>query len=213
MYNLHAHTFLSDGALLPSEVAVRYQDKGYLAIAITDHADYSNIKPIAKAIVEFCKHWPKNSAIKVLPGVELTHLPPEQFKPLAALARKEGIKIIIAHGETPVEPVAKNTNRLALMSDIDILAHPGLISDEDTQLAKDRGIFLEITSRKGHRETNAHVIKQARKFGAKLILNNDSHAPEDIISPAELIKVGLDFGLTQNEIDKICEDVKVLLTK
>ncbi|MCX5668627.1 MAG: histidinol phosphate phosphatase domain-containing protein [Candidatus Omnitrophica bacterium] len=213
MYNLHAHTFLSDGNLLPSEVAVRYQDKGYSLIAITDHADYSNIKQIAKSIVEFCKRWPKDSSIKVLPGVELTHLPPEQFKPLAALARKEGIKIIIAHGETPVEPVAKDTNHLALMADIDILAHPGLISDADTQLAKKHNIFLEITSRKGHRQTNAHVIKQARKFGAKLILNNDSHTPEDIISPAELIQVGLDFGLTAAEIDKIYEDVKVFLIK
>ena len=58
MYNLHAHTFLSDGDLLPSEVAVRYQDKGYKVIAITDHADYSNIKQVARAIVEFCKRWP-----------------------------------------------------------------------------------------------------------------------------------------------------------
>jgi len=191
---------------------MRYLDKGYLAIAITDHADYSNIKQITKAIVEFCKRWPKDSAIKVLPGVELTHLPPEQFKPLAALARKEGLKIIIAHGETCVEPVAKNTNRLALMADIDILAHPGLISNEDAKLAKDRGVFLEITSRRGHSQTNAHVIKMARQFGAKLILNNDSHTPEDIISPAELIKVGLDCGLTAIEIDKIYEDVKELLT-
>ena len=213
MYNLHAHTFLSDGNLLPSEVAVRYQDKGYSLIAITDHADYSNIKQIAKSIVGFCKRWPKISSIKVLPGVELTHLPPEQFKPLAALARKEGIKIIIAHGETCVEPVAKDTNHLALLADIDILAHPGLITDADTQLAKKRGIFLEITSRKGHRQTNAHVIKQARKFGAKLILNNDSHTPEDIISPAELIQVGLDFGLTAAEIDKIYKDIQTFLIK
>ena len=213
MYNLHAHTFLSDGELLPSEVAVRYQDKGYRVIAITDHADYSNIKQLAKSVIEFCRRWPKDSDIKILPGVELTHLPPEQFKPLASLARKEGLKIIIAHGETPVEPVAKNTNHLALMADIDILAHPGLISDEDTELAKKRGIFLEVTSRKGHRQTNAHVVKQARKIGAKLILNNDSHAPEDIISPVELIKVGLDSGLTQTEIDKIYADIKTFLAK
>jgi len=213
MYNLHAHTFLSDGDLLPSEVVVRYQDKGYKVIAITDHADYSNIKVIAKAIVEFCRHWPKNSGIKVLPGIELTHLPPEQFEPLARLARKEGIKIIIAHGETCVEPVTKNTNQMSLMAGVDILAHPGLISDEDTKLAKKYGVFLEITSRRGHSQTNAHVIKQARKFGAKLILNNDSHTPEDIITPVELIKVGLDLGLTQIEIDKIYQDVKELLTK
>ena len=213
MYNLHAHTFLSDGALLPSEVAVRYLDKGYKVLAITDHADYSNIKQITKSIVEFCKRWPKDSAIKVLPGIELTHLPVEQFKPLATIARKEGIKIIIAHGETSVEPVAKNTNHLALMADIDILAHPGLISDADTKLAKDRGVFLEITSRRGHNQTNSHVVKQAGKFGAKLILNNDSHTPEDIISPVELIKVGLDLGLTTAEIDKIYQDVKEFLIK
>ncbi len=213
MYNLHAHTFLSDGDLLPSEVAVRYQDKGYKVIAITDHADYSNIKQVAKAIVEFCKRWPKDSAIKILPGVELTHLPPEQFKPLAALARKEGIKVIIAHGETPVEPVAKNTNHCALMADIDILAHPGLITDDDTKLAKARNIFLEITSRRGHNETNQHIVNQAKKFGAKLILNNDSHSPEDIISPEQLIKIGLDLGLTQIEIDKIYQNTKDFLTR
>ncbi len=213
MYNLHAHTFLSDGDLLPSEVAVRYQDKGYKVIAITDHADYSNIKQVARAIVEFCKRWPKDSAIKILPGIELTHLPPEQFKPLAALARKEGIAIIIAHGETPVEPVAKDTNHLALMADIDILAHPGLISDTDTKLAAQRGVFLEITSRRGHKETNTHVLDQARKFGAKLILNIDSHTPEDIITCDQLIKTGLDSGLTQIEIDKIYADVKTFLNR
>lgn len=213
MYNLHAHTFLSDGDLLPSEVTVRYQDKGYRVIAITDHADYSNIKQIAESVVEFCRRWPKNSPIKVLPGIELTHLPPEQFKPLAKLARKKGIKIIIAHGQTPVEPVAKGTNRLSLLADIDILAHPGLISDADTQLAARGGIFLEITSRSGHNQTNSHVINQARKFNAKLILNNDSHAPEDIITPKQLIKVGLDSGLTQVEIDKIYQDVKKFLIR
>jgi putative hydrolase len=213
MFNLHAHTLLSDGALLPSEVAVRYLNKGYSVIAITDHADYSNIKPVAAAVVEFCRRWPKNAGIKVLPGVELTHLPAQQFKPLATLARKAGVKIIIAHGESPVEPVVKGTNRAALLADIDILAHPGLISDRDTQLAARRKIFLEITSRRGHNRTNTHVVKQARKFGAKLILNHDSHEPQDIITPQQLAQAGKDGGLKQNEIDKIYREVKVFLTQ
>ncbi|MFA5362653.1 MAG: PHP domain-containing protein, partial [Candidatus Omnitrophota bacterium] len=42
MYNLHCHSLLSDGNLLPSEVAVRYLAQGFKTIAITDHADYSN---------------------------------------------------------------------------------------------------------------------------------------------------------------------------
>jgi histidinol phosphatase-like PHP family hydrolase len=213
MYNLHSHTFLSDGELLPSEVAIRYQAQGYKTIAITDHADYSNIKTIVRAIVEFCRKWPKDSAIKVLPGVELTHLPPQQFRPLANYARKHGIKVIIAHGETPVEPIASGTNKSALEANIDILAHPGLITDDDTKLAAKKGIFLEVTSRHGHSETNTHVIKQARKFGAKLILNNDSHKCEDIISPKELNQTGLDCGLTQEEIKKIYKDTEDFLRR
>lgn len=207
MYNLHCHSLLSDGVLLPSEVAVRYLALGYKVIAITDHVDTSNIEFTVKAIVEFTQRWPKTSQIKVLPGIELTHLPLEQFKPLAEYARKSGIKIIIAHGETLVEPVIKGTNTACLEADIDILAHPGLISDEEVKIAKDKGIFLEITSRKGHANTNGHVVKQALKLGARLILNNDSHSPEDIISPKDLIKVGLRAGLNQKDIDRIYQDV------
>lgn len=207
MYNLHSHSLLSDGVLLPSEVAVRYMVAGYKAIAITDHADYSNIESVVSSIIEFCKRWPKDAKIKVLPGVELTHLPLGQFKPLAKYARAKGISIIIGHGETLVEPVIKGTNRAALEADIDILAHPGLISDADVQLAKEKGIFLEITSRQGHRDTNAHVVERALKFGARLILNNDSHSIEDIISPEKLKDVALEAGLSKSEIEKIYQDV------
>ena len=208
MYNLHCHSLLSDGALLPSEVAVRFAASGYKVIAITDHADYSNIKTLVEAVLEFTRHWPKDSKIKVLPGIELTHLPGSQFKPLAEYARKSGIKVIIGHGETLAEPLVKGTNRAALEADIDILAHPGLIIEEDVRLAKKKGIFLEITARRGHRDTNAHVAELALKFGAKMILNLDSHNPEDIIAPQELFRVGLNAGLTEKDIGNIYIDVE-----
>ncbi len=203
MNNFHCHSLLSDGALLPSEVAVRYMAAGYKTIAITDHVDYSNIKFVAEQILEFCRHWPDSCGIKVLPGIEITHVPPEQFKPLAKYARAKGIKIIVGHGETLVEPVIKGTNRAALEADIDILAHPGLISDADVKLAKKNGVFLEITSRRGHCTTNRHVAERALKLGAKLILSTDSHAPEDIITPARLINIARRAGLGQKEISKI----------
>ena len=211
MYNLHTHTLLSDGSLIPSEVAVRYLDKGYKVIAITDHADYCNIKLLTEAIVRFSNRWPKTSGITILPGIELTHIPPEQFKPLAKYARTHGIKVIIAHGETTMEPVIKGTNHAALISDIDILAHPGLISDEDVLLAKKRNIFLELTSRKGHSNTNNHVAKKALEYGAKLILSNDSHEPEDIITPDELTSVGINAGLNKENIDTIYKNIEVFL--
>jgi histidinol phosphatase-like PHP family hydrolase len=213
MYNLHTHSLLSDGCLLPSELAVRYAAKGYKVIAITDHVDYSNIESTVRAIISFTRHWPKNAPIKVLPGVELTHLPLEQFKPLAKYARRSGIKIIIGHGETPVEPVIKGTNRAALEADIDILAHPGKISDNDVKLAKKRGVFLEITSRHGHNQTNSFVAKLALKFGTKLILNQDAHHPEDILNPKQLISIGHKSGLNMQQIKRIYQDLATFLKK
>jgi histidinol phosphatase-like PHP family hydrolase len=125
--------------------------------------------------------------------------------------RKKGIKIIIGHGQTTAEPVFQGTNRAAIEADIDILAHPGYISDDDAKLAKDRGIFLEITSREGHNRTNAFVVKQALKFKAKMILSHDSHNPEDIISPAQLKKVGIKAGLTAGQIASIYKDTAKFL--
>jgi putative hydrolase len=211
MYNLHCHSLLSDGVLLPSEIAVRYAAAGYTTIAITDHADYSNIDSVISSIVKFSRQWQGKAGIKVLPGVELTHLHPEQFKPLAKYARSKGAKIIIGHGETICEPVIKGTNKAALEADIDILAHPGLISEEDVLLAKKRGIFLEITSRRGHRDANPHVAELALKHDSKLILSHDGHAPEDIISPQELINYGINAGLSENDIINLNKKVELFL--
>jgi len=73
------------------------------------------------------------------------------------------LKIIVVHGETITEPVMPGTNKKALMSDIDILAHPGLISDDEAELAAEKGIYLEITARKGHSITNGHVAALDKK--------------------------------------------------
>lgn len=207
MYNLHCHSLLSDGVLLPSEIAARYAHLGYRAIAITDHVDYSNIETVVSSILNFTRNWPDKTKIRVLAGIELTHIPLEQFFPLAKYARKEGIKVIIGHGETPAEPVTKGTNRAALEADIDILAHPGLISNQDVLLAKEKNIFLELTARLGHRDTNRYVAKQALKLGAQLILNIDSHTPEDIITIKKLERFALSAGLQKKDINAIYANV------
>jgi histidinol phosphatase-like PHP family hydrolase len=212
MFDLHTHSILSDGELLPSELARRYEEKGFCAIAITDHVDLSNIKPVVEAIVDFCKQWPKGR-IKVIPGVELTHLPLEQFKKAATYARNHGIKIIVAHGETLVEPVVKGTAHAALSADIDILSHPGLISDKDVKLAASRGIFLELSARKGHCLGNGHVARLATKLSAKLCINSDTHSPSDIPSIEFLQEVGLGAGLSNKDLVKVYNDVGNLIRR
>ncbi|MEW6170191.1 MAG: histidinol phosphate phosphatase domain-containing protein [Candidatus Omnitrophota bacterium] len=213
MFDLHLHSLLSDGALLPSEICRRYEEKGFKAIAITDHVDASNIKSNIKSVLDFVGAWPKKNHIKVLSGVELTHLPLEQFAPLAKYARAQGIKIIVAHGETPNEPVLKGTNRAALLADINILSHPGYIIEEDVKLAIKRNIFLEITARAGHNRGNNHVASLATKLGANLIIDTDSHSPENIISTEELKNIGLQAGLTSTQISLLYQKLEEFIKR
>lgn len=198
MIDLHTHSLLSDGELLPSELARRYEEKGFKAVAITDHADMSNLDDVVRAIVRFCAEWPKDR-IKVVAGIELTHLPPEQFKKAVVLARKKGVELVVGHGETLMEPVAKGTNRAAIAAGADILSHPGLISEEDVRLAAAKGVFLELSGRRGHALGNGHVARLAVKFGAKLCVNSDAHSPSDIPSRDFLEKVAVGAGLNGKE--------------
>jgi len=212
MFDLHTHSLLSDGELVPSELARRYEEKGFKAIAITDHVDLSNIKPVVEAIVSFCSQWPKDR-IKVIPGIELTHLPLEQIKKAVNFSRNKGVRVIVCHGETLVEPVVKGTNRAALESGIDILSHPGLISEKDVKYAARHGVFLELSARKGHCLGNGHVAHLALKYGAKLCINSDSHAPSDIPTPGFLEEIGLGAGLSQKEVSRVYKEMAELLRR
>lgn len=181
MIDLHTHSFFSDGVLVPSELVRRAEYKGLKAIGITDHGDLSNIDFIIPRIVAVAEELNKALDIRVIPGIELTHVPPSQIAIAASNARELGAKLVIVHGETLVEPVSPGTNHAALNADIDILAHPGLIDETDAVLARERGIFLEITARKGHSLTNGYVAALARKVGAGMVINTDSHEPGDLI--------------------------------
>ncbi|MDA3786193.1 MAG: histidinol phosphate phosphatase domain-containing protein, partial [Deltaproteobacteria bacterium] len=157
MIDLHTHCFFSDGELVPAEHLRRVEVLGYQAIAITDHADSSNLDFIIPRLLQAAKDLNPHSTTRLLAGIELTHVPPGLVAELAAKARTLGAQVIVAHGETVVEPVHPGTNRASLEADIDLLAHPGLISVEDVKLAAQKGIFLELSGRKGHSLTNGHV--------------------------------------------------------
>jgi len=117
------------------------------------------------------------------------------------------------HGETIVEPVPPGTNRAALEADIDILAHPGLIKEEEVKLAAQRGIYLEISARKGHCLTNGRVVSLARKYNAKVIINSDAHSPEDLITLSRAEKILLGAGMTEDEVKKAFQNSQILMEK
>lgn len=199
MIDLHTHSLFSDGALIPSELVRRAEAKGLTAIGITDHGDASNIDFIIPRLITVSKQLNAVQDIKMIPGIELTHVPPSQIAGVAEHARALGAKIIIVHGETIVEPVAPGTNSEAVRANIDILAHPGMITLEDVQIAKERGVLLEITARGGHSLTNGYVAGLAKKVGAKMVINTDSHQPGDLIDKVFAKIVVKGAGLTAED--------------
>jgi histidinol phosphatase-like PHP family hydrolase len=211
--DLHTHSIFSDGELIPSELARRAKVTGYSALAITDHGDHSNFDFIISRLVKVCRKLADALAIQVIPGIELTHIPPEYIYDLAVEARHTGAKIVVVHGETIAEPVAAGTNAAALRAPIDILAHPGLITKDEAMEAARNSICLEITARKGHSLTNGHVVKMARQAKAPLILNSDSHAPHDLVHKDMARKIALGAGLTEAETEVMFRNSQVLVKK
>ncbi len=213
MIDLHTHTFFSDGELVPAELIRRASVAGYSAMAITDHADSSNTRWLLSQIVDVVDELGAANNMQVLAGVELTHVPPAAIAAVAGMARDHGAEIVVVHGETIVEPVIPGTNLAAIQAGVDVLAHPGLITEEEVRLAAEKGVCLELTTRKGHSLTNGHVARLALQYGAKLVINNDAHAPGDLVSAEMARKIAYGAGLSEEQYLATLENSRQLVAR
>ncbi len=202
MLDLHCHSTFSDGELIPAEIWRRVKVLGYEAIAITDHADHSNFEFIIANLFKIKKAF-EGLKPRLIVGVELTHVPPELIPTLIKESKRAGAELVVVHGETLVEPVAEGTNLAAIEGKADILAHPGLITEEQVKLAAKNKVFLELSARKGHCLSNGHVAALAKKFGASLVINSDAHSPSDLMTKDLAFKIGLGAGLTPEEVNNL----------
>lgn len=203
-FDFHTHSFFSDGVLSPIELIRRAHVAGYRAIAVTDHVGLANMEHVIREVSRDCQLAEKHWGIKALPGVELTHVPAAAIGECAKMAKKLGARVVVVHGETPVEPVEPGTNRAALMSSyVDILAHPGFITTEEAQIALVNDIYLEITARGGHSLTNGHVAKVGLAVGAKLIVNSDAHSPDNIMNAGFAAKVAQGAGIPVEFLESV----------
>ncbi len=210
MIDLHTHSVFSDGELIPSEIIRRMAELENEGLAITDHADFSNISWIMQNLRRFMD-FRDDYELDVLFGVEVTHVPPKLIGRAVELAWKEGAEIVIVHGETIAEPVKEGTNFAAVQEEIDILAHPGLIDVKTAELAKENGVYLEISARKGHCLTNGHVAKIAQEIGCKLVINTDAHSPSDFIDTQTAIKILRGAGIV--DIEEVLNNSKRIIKK
>lgn len=197
--DLHSHTLLSDGELIPIELARRAVVKGHKALAITDHASLSNLDRLiteAGRDVDLAAEW----GLELIVGVEITHVPAKRIDQVVKEARRKGAQLIVIHGETISEPVEKGTNLASVSNpDVDILAHPGFITLAEAELAERNGVALEITSRRSHNPTNGHVAKVGLQAGARMVVDSDAHAPSDLIDLDMAMAVARAAGLPEAE--------------
>jgi histidinol phosphatase-like PHP family hydrolase len=202
--NFHAHSTLSDGALSPMELLHTAVAAGYRAIAVTDHAGIAEFDWLAGILVPSCRLAEEQWGIRAISGVELTHLPPASIPEAARRAKEAGLELVVVHGETPVERVPPGTNRAAVSSPhVDILGHPGLLTAVEAQMAAERGIFLELTSRRGHSLANGLVAQRATAAGASLLLDSDAHDPGDLWNESFARTVLLGAGVPETALEEI----------
>ena len=88
LYDFHTHTFHSDGVLSPIELIRRAFVQGYSAIAITDHVAIGSLGRLIKEISDDCALARAYWDILAIPGVELTHLPPQAIPEMAKRAKE-----------------------------------------------------------------------------------------------------------------------------
>ncbi|MGQ9681151.1 MAG: histidinol phosphate phosphatase domain-containing protein [Anaerolineae bacterium] len=195
--DVHVHSLLSDGSLLPTEVLRRLQCLGCAGMAFADHADASSIDRIVTALRQLVEEQGQDYAFPVLIGVELTHVAPLSIARLARRAKDSGADIVLVHGETLVEPVAPGTNMAAVTCpDVDVLAHPGLLTIEEAKEAAAHGVYLEISARKGNALGNGRVAALAVEAGARFVVNSDAHEPSDLIDVHMARRIALGAGLS-----------------
>lgn len=202
--DFHTHTFLSDGVLSPAELVQRAVAAGYRAIAITDHVGFANYQYVCEALRRECEVVERELPITALVGVEITHVAPRALGALAERCKAAGAQVVAVHGETITEPVPPGTNAAAAeCGAVDVLAHPGLLTAADAGVGQARGLFFELSARKGHSAANGRVARVCQEVGAAMLVNSDAHAPDDLLTAGRVEKIILGAGLDPAHVDAI----------
>jgi histidinol phosphatase-like PHP family hydrolase len=200
VFDFHTHTLLSDGELVPAELARRVKVAGYEVLGLADHADHGCLAEILAAArasaLALAGHL---DGLTVLPGVEITHVPPVLLGDLVRKARDLGASHVVVHGESPVDPVAPGTNLAAIEAGADLLAHPGHLTEKEAALAAEKGVFLELSLRGGHGLANGRVARLARKYSAGLLVSSDGHMVGEYLTPELQRATALGAGLNEEE--------------
>lgn len=206
LFDFHTHTSISDGHAAPMEMARRCQQNGYSAYVCSDHVDEATVERRVPEIVAACLQVTRELDLPAVPAVEVTRVAPDRVARVAARARSLGARLVVVHGETIGDFPQPGLNLAAARCrDVDILGHPGLITEEAAEAAREQGIHLEISAAGLHGMTNGHVAKIAALVGAKLVLDSDAHRPEALLTSERQRQLLQGSGLDIEEILRVSQ--------
>lgn len=212
-FDFHSHTYLTDGDASATDMWRHADLLGHRALAVTDHLSVEDPAPMLQRLHQEARAW-EGEALVTLVGVEITLAPPRRIAEVAHAARRAGAEIVIVHGETLAEPVEPGTNRAAISCpEVDLLAHPGLLTDDDAALAHDHGTFLELSGRRGHSLANGHVAITAIEADVDLVVDSDAHRPDELLSYEQARRIAAGAGVKVAGVERALREAPRRLLK
>lgn len=212
-FDFHAHSFLSDGATSPTDMWSAAEQLGHRALALTDHVALEDPTPLLRRLSEEAVAFDRGP-MTTLVGVELSKVPPSKIAQAARRARRAGAEIVIVHGETLMEYVPPGTNHAALAApEVDLLAHPGLLTERDADLAHAQDKVLELSGRRMHGLTNGHVAARALAGRVDLVVDSDAHHFNELIPAPLARRIAQGAGLAPEGVVAALEDAPRKLLK
>lgn len=214
LVDFHSHSTLSDGMLSIEEMVAAAERRGYEAYAVTDHArgDDAHYWEVASMVREAVERLRGETSMHLFAGVELTEFPPDQIFKAAERVRDAGAEVVVVHGECVSMDVAPGTNAAGVRCpDVDVLAHPGLVTEEEADEAARSGIFLELSARHGHCWANGHVFHTAVKTGASIAVDSDAHDDDGLLSEKEVSALIRGAGGSQLMLRHVVDHMTIAL--
>jgi histidinol phosphatase-like PHP family hydrolase len=207
LYDLHVHSDISDGRLTALEMAIQAQARHYSVLGFAEHVGIGNIPRVVEALTAACATIRQRYGLAAVPGVEITRMPRLAIADVARRCKQAGAVLVTVHGESPGDQPQPGVNLAAIEApDVDILAHPGLLSDEEGRRAAATSTYLELSGGAWHAVANPWVARIALNCGAALLLGSDAHDAETLMTVERADAAVRALGLGAQMVQEITQD-------
>lgn len=210
-FHIHPQAFFS-----PSEAAHCGRQAGNRSVALLARCHKENLETELLPLVRAVRQLTLYNSIDAIAGVELVHVPSGLLPETVAKARELGAQIVVGHGESVLPHgavVPKGANLSAIEAGVDLLAHPGLLTEEEALCAVQKGCALELSLAPWHSMYNGHVAKVALKHGCMLVAGSNAREACDMIWRETAHSLLMGAGMDEQAMQRLERDALTLMTR